>query len=118
MMPDDKLTTLQQANGAIRSALTRLRPDQKHCSDILPQDFSDLLGEILRAAECLRAQSAESEAMELAQASLEYRTNLERLRDFLPRLHGNLLAEKSRLETAQAQVTATAAWAQTSTRTL
>ena len=117
-MAADTLTTLQQVNGSIRSALTRLRPDQKHCSDIRPQDFSDLLGEILRAAECLRSQHAQSEAMELAQASLEYRTNLEKLRDFLPKLHGNLLAEKSRLETAQAHVAAAAAWARASTKTL
>jgi hypothetical protein len=118
MMEADKLTTLRAVNGNIRSALTRLRPDQKHCSDIEPQDFSDLLGEIVRAAECLRGQAAPSEAMEFAQASLEYRTNLEKLREFLPQLHGNLLAEKARLETARAQVAAAAAWAQASTRTL
>ena len=114
----DALATLHRVNGSIRSALTRLRPDQKHCSDILPQDFSDLLGEILRAAECVRSQAAQTEAMDLAQASLEYRTNLEKLRDLLPQLHGNLLAEKSRLETAQAHVAATAAWARASTKTL
>ena len=117
-MTADKLATLREVNGNIRSALTRLRPDQKHCSDIRPQDFSDLLSEILRAAECLRGQPAQLEEMELAQASLEYRTNLEKLREFLPQLHGNLLAEKARLETARAQVAATAAWAQASTRTL
>src|SRR4030081_1440764 len=118
MMAADTLTTLLQVNGSIRSALTRLRPDQKHCSDIRPQDFSDLLSEILRAAECLRGQPTQSEAMELAQASLEYRGNLEKLKKFLPQLHGNLLAEKSRLETARAQVAAAAAWAQASTKTL
>ena len=116
-MAADTLTTLLQVNGSIRSALTRLRPDQKHCSDILPQDFSDLLSEILRAAECLRGQPTQSEA-EFAQASLEYRNNLEKLKEFLPQLHGNLLAEKSRLEAAQVQVAATAAWARASTKTL
>src|SRR5436853_5193925 len=117
MMPD-ALVTLQQVNGSIRSALTRLRPDQKHCSDIQPEDFSDLLGEILRAAECLRSQAAQSETTELVGATLEYRANLEQLRDFLPQLQGNLLAEKSRLETAQAHVAATAAWTKANTRTL
>src|ERR1700704_755625 len=109
MMAADTLTTLLQVNGSIRSALTRLRPDQKHCSDIRPQDLSDLLCEILRAAECLRGQPAKSEAMELAQASFEYWTNLEKPKEFLPQLPGNLLAEKSRLETAQVQVAAAAA---------
>jgi hypothetical protein len=117
-MPADTLTTLQQVNGSIRSALTRLRPEQMHCSTIQPQDFSDLLTEILRAAECLRSPSYQSEAAPFAQATLEYKTNLENLRDFLPELHGNLLAEKSRLETAQAHVAAAAAWARASTKTL
>ena len=117
-MPDNKLTTLREVNGSIRSALVRLRPDQKHCSDIQPHDFSDLLCNILRAAECLRSQPASSETMEVAQAAIEYRTNLEKLREFLPQLHGNLLAEKSRLETARAQVAAASAWAQASTSTL
>jgi hypothetical protein len=118
MMAADTLTTLQQVNGSIRSALTRLRPDQKHCSNIRPQDFSDLLGEILRAAECLRLQPPQSEGMEFTQASLEYRTNLVKLRDFLPELQGNLLAERSRLEIAQAHVAAAAEWARTGAKTL
>jgi len=118
MMPDNKLTTLREVNGSIRSTLVRLRPDQKHCSDIQPKDFSDLLSEVLRAAECLRGQPVPSETIELAQATIEYRTNLEQLREFLPQVHGNLLAEKSRLEAARAQVAAAAAWAQTSSRTL
>lgn len=117
-MPADKLATLQQVNGIISLALSRLRPEQMHCSTIQPQDFSDLLSEILRAAECLQYPSTQSDAAPLARATLEYRTNLEKLRDFLPQLHGNLLAEKSRLETAQAHVAAAAAWARTSTKTL
>ena len=117
-MAADKLATLREVNGNIRSALMRLRPDQKHCSDIRPEDFSDLLGEIVRAAECLRSQPAQSEGMELAHASLEYRSNLEKLRELLPELHGNLLAEKTRLETARAQVASAEAWAQASSRTL
>jgi hypothetical protein len=119
MMPPDTLETLRQVNDNLRSAMIRLRPEQKHCSTIRPQHFSDLLSEILRAAECLRHLPAHSEAtVALEQESLEYRNNLEKLKHFLPELHGNLLAEKSRLETAQAHVAAAAAWARTSTKTL
>lgn len=118
-MTSDILTTLEQVNGTLRSALIHLRPEQQHCSTIQPQDFSDLLAEILRAADCLRRQPLEFEPAEAVQlASLEYRSNLEELRDFLPQLHGNLLAEKSRLEAEQAQLTAASAWARTSTGTL
>ena len=118
-MPVNTLETLQQVNDSLRSALSRLRPEQRHCSTITPQDFSDLLSEILRAAESLRREPVQSETAEaVQQAAMEYRSHLETLRDFLPQLHGNLLAEKSRLETAQAHVLSAATWARGSTRTL
>ena len=116
-MPEDCLQALEQANHGLRSALVRLRSEQMHCSSITPQDFSDLLRQILRAAECLRVPPAVvSEGVQ--QATADFRENLQELKDFLPELHGHLLAEKSRLEAAQAHVSAAAAWAQSSTRTL
>ena len=118
-MPPDRLEILRRANVSIRSALTRLRPEQIHCSTIKPQDFSDLMAEILRAADCLRICAAQSEvAAAVEQEMLEYRYNLEQLRDFLPQLHGNLLAEKSRLELAQTHLATVAAWARSSGQTL
>jgi hypothetical protein len=119
MMPPDALETLRQVNDNLRSALIRLRPEQKHCSTIRPQDFSDLLSQLLRAAECLRRPRGQSQAsVALDEESLEYRSNLEKLKDFLPDLQGRLLAEKSRLETAQTHVAAAAAWARASKKTL
>ena len=44
--------------------------------------------------------------------------DLEKLKDFLPDLRGRLLAEKSRLESAQTHVAAAAAWARASKKTL
>jgi superfamily I DNA and/or RNA helicase len=119
MMPSDTLETLRQVNDNLRSALIRLRPERKHCSTIRPQDFSDILSQLLRAAECLRRSQAPSEAaVALEKESLEYRSNLEKLKNFLPDLQARLLAEKSRLETARAHVTAAAAWARASKKTL
>jgi len=111
-MSRDALETLRQVNESLRSALLRLRPERKHCSSIRPQDFSDILSQLLRAAECLRRLPAHSEgAAAFEKESLEYRGNLEKLKHFLPDLQVRLLAEKSRLETARTHVATAAAWA-------
>jgi len=118
-MTPDALETLRQVNANLRSALIRLRPERKHCSTIRPQDFSEILSQLLRAAECLRRLPAHSEAAAaLEKESLEYRGNLEKLKHFLPGLHVRLLAEKSRLETARTHVAAAAAWVRASKKTL
>jgi hypothetical protein len=118
-MPPDALETLRQVNANLHSALLRLRPERKRCSAIRPQDFSDLLSHLLRAAECLRRLPPLSEAgAALEKESLEYRGNLEKLKHFLPGLHVRLLAEKSRLETARAHVAAAMAWARARKKTL
>jgi len=118
-MPPDALETLRQVNENLRSALIRLRPERKHCSAIRPQDFTDILSQLLRAAECLRRLPAHSDAtVALEKESLEYRSNLEQLKHFLPNLQVRLLAEKSRLETAKTHVATAAAWARASKKTL
>jgi hypothetical protein len=116
LTPSEAVDTLRQVNENLRSALIRLRPERKHCSTIKPQDFSDLLTQLLRAAECLRRKPAHSEAGLTIEAvfekeSHEYRSNLQKLKRFLPDLHLRLLAEKSRLETARAHAFKAAAWA-------
>lgn len=112
-MPADALKALQQVNESLRSALLRLRPERRHCSTIKPQDFSDILGQLLRASECLRGLPPHSEAaVALERESLEYRGHLEKLKHFLPDLQARLLAEKSRLETARTHLSAAASWAQ------
>lgn len=118
-MPADSLETLRRANDNLRSALLRLRPEQKHCSSITPQDFFDILSQLLRAAECLRQLQPQSDVgAALERESLEYRRNLEKLKQFLPDLHGRLLAEKARLEDAQTHAATAAAWVRASKKTL
>ncbi|MGD0212150.1 MAG: hypothetical protein ABSB87_02885 [Terriglobales bacterium] len=113
-MPTDALKSLRLVNDNLRSALLRLRPERKHCSRIKPQDFSDILSQLLRAAECLRLAADSEDAVALEKEALEYRRNLEKLKHFLPDVQARLLAEKSRLETARTHVAAAAAWAKAS----
>ncbi|MGA9042941.1 MAG: hypothetical protein WB421_20600 [Terriglobales bacterium] len=111
MMPTDALETLRQVNDQLRSALVRLRPERKHCSTIQPKDFSDLR-QLLRAAEGLRRLPQHSEAAAaLEKESIEYRSNLEKLKHFLPDVQARLLAEKSRLEAARTHVSSARYWA-------
>jgi len=122
-MPHDPLETLRQVNQNLRSALLLLRPERKSCSVILPQDFSALLAQLLRAAECLRhrpdpAQAGQAFAAALEKEAAEYRRNLEEIKRFLPALQLRLLAEKSRLETARKHVADAAAWDQIRKKTL
>jgi len=118
-MPPDALDTLRQVNADLRSALIRLRPERTHCSTIRAQDLSDLLSQLVRAAESLRRPPAQSQRAAVFQKeSLEYLRHLEKLKQFLPDLQGRLLAEKSRLETARTHVAAAAAWARASEKTL
>jgi hypothetical protein len=111
-MPSDALETLRQVNENLRSAVLRLRPERTHCSSIRPQDFSDILSQLMRAAECLRRPPAEPEdAAAFAEQARAYRNNLEHLKHFLPDVQARLLAEKSRLETARSHVAAAGEWA-------
>jgi hypothetical protein len=117
-MPDN-VQTLRQVNENLRAALHRLRPEQRQCGEIRPQDFSDILQETLRGAGCLEPLTRESrEVTEMATETAAYRHHLEALKNLLPELHRNLLAEKARLETAQLHVATAAAWARASTGTL
>lgn len=113
-MSPDALDTLRQVNDYLRSTLIRLRPERKHCSAIRPQDFSDLLTQVLRASQCLRTPphvpAALTTESALHEATLEYRGNLEDLQRFLPDLQARLLAEKGRLEIAKTHVAAAAEW--------
>jgi len=117
-MPPDALETLRQVNASLRSALVRLRPERRHCSTIKPQDFSDILTQLLRAAECLPVPPPSEADAALERESLEYRSNLEQLKRFLPDVHVRLLAEKSRLEAARNHLAAASSWHQANSRTL
>jgi hypothetical protein len=114
--PEDDLATLRAANKNLKSALARFHPERQHCSAIKAHELSDLRSAIQQAADCLRGISRQA-APELKNESLEYRGNLEQLKQLLPDFQLRLLAEKSRLEVASSHVAAAAAWAGTGTTT-
>jgi predicted nucleic acid-binding Zn-ribbon protein len=119
MKPTDTLEILRRVNDSLRSALVRLHPERKHCSTISPKDFSDLRSQLQRAKKCLlRKPDLFEAAAEFERESLEYRSNLEKLKHFLPDVYGRLLAERSRLEAARTHVAAVASWASASKRGL
>ena len=117
-MPPDPLETLRQVNENLRSALTGLRPERRHCSSIRPQDFFGILQQILRVAECLRNPHSSRATAAFENELLDYRGNLEAFRRFLPDLQIRMLAERSRLESARSHVAAVAAWARVNKKTL
>jgi hypothetical protein len=104
------LETLRQVNVALRSALVRLRPENRHCSTIGPEDFSGIRSQIQLASDCLANLSPLSKEVEVQEESLLYRSNLEKLRRCLPDAHIRLLAERSRLETLRDHLAAAASW--------
>jgi superfamily I DNA and/or RNA helicase len=142
-MPPGALEILRRVNDYLRSALVRLHPERRHCSTLQLADFSELLGQVLQATECLRTHhpavpstSSESDPLvkdllkdgllknellekeALVREALEYRGHLEDLKRTLPDLHVRLLAERQRLEAARSHLAAAASWAGASKETI
>lgn len=108
----DALATLRQVNHHLGSALLRFHPQRKNCLAIKPHDFSGLLNQLQRASNCLRGLASPGEmGAELEKECREYRTNLEKLKRFLPDVQVRLLAEKARLEAARSHLVAAEEWA-------
>ena len=106
--------SLREINGYLRLALVGLQPERRHCSTITPQDFTAILNQLLRAGSL--GDHFES-SVEVEKELLEYRGNLEKLKQLLPDLQGRLLAEKARLENALSQLASAEVWAQASKTT-
>jgi len=85
-----------------------------------PQDISELLSELSRVGARLRAEPLPTKGTdsELDQELEQYRRNVERVRELLPSIHGQLLAERARLGAQRARVPSAAEWARASRQTL
>lgn len=85
-----------------------------------PEQMAGLLSELLRAGTWLRAEPLPTPGAD-ADLNLElerYRGNVERLRDLLPTIQTQLLAERARLEAQRARVQSAAQWARASRQAL
>lgn len=85
-----------------------------------PEQMAGLLSELLRAGTWLRAEPLPAVGVD-ADLNLElerYRGNVERLRDLLPSIQSQLLAERARLEAQRARVQSAAEWARASRQAL
>jgi hypothetical protein len=85
-----------------------------------PEQMAGLLSELLRAGTWLRDEPLPATGTD-DDLNLElerYRGNVERLRDLLPSIQTQLLAERARLEAQRARVQSAAEWARASRQAL
>jgi hypothetical protein len=111
---------LQDTNLRLRSCLDRIAPGSGQTAISTRAHMAMLLSELLRAGAWLRAEPlpATGSDPELNGAIAEYRRNAERLRDLLPSIHSQLLAERARIETQRARMQSAAEWARASRQIL
>jgi hypothetical protein len=95
---------------------SREQPGVQQPGVATPEQMAGLLSLLLRAGAWLRAEPlpASGADPELTLELERYRGNVERLRDFLPALHRQLLLERTRLEAQRARVQSAAEWARAS----
>lgn len=110
---------LQESSDTIRRVLHELlsQGSENTPHAATPQQMSDLLSELMRAGQRLRALPAKRDG-KLQQEICEYRQEVERLRSFLPAIQESLLAERARLERERERLNGAAAWAEASRQTL
>jgi hypothetical protein len=113
------LQSLRETNRRLSFSLDRMFA--QHGQPVAtPEHMAALLSELLLAGASLRTEpvSAGSKDPELDRELEAYRGNVERLRDLLPSIHSQLLAERARLEVQRARVKSADEWARASRQTL
>jgi hypothetical protein len=112
--------TLRETNHRLGFWLNRLRTSHGEPVLATPEHMAGLLSELLRAGMGLRAEPLPARGFdpELDEEIDQYRRHVEHLRDLLPSIHRQLLAERARLEAQRSRVQAAAAWARASRQTL
>ena len=119
MMPS-RSQTLRETNHRLLFWLDNIIARHEQTEVATPEQMAALLSELLRAGAGLRAEPipAKGNDPELDGELELYRRNVERLRDLLPSIHNQLLAERARLEAQRARVRSAAEWARASRQTL
>lgn len=111
---------LHGTNHRMESWLDNVLAQQGRPTVVSPEQMATLLSELLAAGAALRAEPIPAKGNDLElDAELEaYRGHVERLRDLLPSIHHQLLAERARIEGQRSRVQSAAAWARASRQTL
>ena len=114
------LHSLRDANHRLGPCLDSLVSERGQAVIATPEQMAALLSELLCAGAALRAEPipAKGNDPELDIELESYRSHVERLRDLLPSLHRQLLAERARIEGQRSRVHSAAAWARASRQTL
>lgn len=113
------LQSLRDTNRRLGFVLDRMLAQHGQPGAATPEHMASLLSELLLAGASLRTEPVSPRKDPELDRELEaYRGNVERLRDLLPAIHGQLLAERARLEVQRARVKSAAEWARASRQTL
>jgi len=109
---------VDEANSRLTFWLDSLVLSRTDTAPVTPEQMAALLSELMRAGEWLRNGQPQSRTRDVEEKIREYRGQLERIRDLLPTIHRQLLAERARIEGKRSRVRSAAAWAQASRQTL
>jgi hypothetical protein len=114
------LETLRSTNPRLRFLLDSIAAGAGDPAVATPGHMAALLQELSTVGAALRARPlpAPGHDAELDRQLAQYRSQVERLRELLPSIHQQLLAERARLEAQRSRFQSAAAWARTSRQTL
>jgi hypothetical protein len=119
LLTTSRTQELHETNRRLRCWLTRIAAEPGQRTAPTPEDITMLLSELMQTGARLRAEPVVTGADPEFDRQLElYRGHIEQLRDLLPSIHGELLAERARLEAQRARVRTASEWAQASRQTL
>jgi hypothetical protein len=112
--------SLRGTNSRLRFWLANTVPGAGQPAAITPENMAALLSELLSAGASLKSElaSAQGHDPELDAELAVYRGHVEQLRELLPEIHRQLLAERAEVESRRTRVHFAAQWARASRQTL
>jgi hypothetical protein len=110
-MPVSAVEGLRLVNGRLTTLLGSWQAEPIDPTSLQPQVLTALLADLQQVARWLSAIPPDSPRDgDFAREVAEYRGNVQRLEELLPRLQGWMLAEKARLDGVRAHLAAAGAW--------